>query len=151
MADPDSRPKMKRNVALLALCQATFNSSTGVVLSISALVGLSLASNASYATLPQALQWEATAAFSIPLAFMMRKLGRKTGFIVGALFGSAGALVAAIAIFQHSFALYLAAIVLFGAYTISGQTYRFAAADVAIEKWRSIAISLVIGATTMTA
>ena len=47
MADPDSRPKMKRNVALLALCQATFNSSTGVVLSISALVGLALAPNAS--------------------------------------------------------------------------------------------------------
>jgi fucose permease len=34
---------------------------------------------------------------------------------------------------------------LFGAYTISGQTYRFAAADVANEKWRSIAVSLVIG------
>ena len=145
MADPDSRPQMKRNVALLALCQAAFNSSTGVVLSISALVGLALAPNASFATLPQALQWEATAVFSIPLALIMRKFGRKPGFIVGALFGSAGALVAAMAIFQQSFALYLTAIVLFGAYTISGQTYRFAAADVATERWRSIAISLVIG------
>lgn len=145
MTDPNARPKMKRNIALLALCQATFNSSTGVVLSISALVGLALAPDASYATLPQALQWEATAAFSIPLAFVMRKFGRKAGFVVGALFGLAGALMAAIAILQGSFALYLAAIVLFGAYTISGQTYRFAAADVAIEKWRSIAISLVIG------
>ena len=57
------KPGMKKNVALLALCQALFNSSTGVVLSVSALVGLALASNKSLATLPQALQWAATAAF----------------------------------------------------------------------------------------
>jgi len=145
MADSYSSPTMKRNVALLALCQAMFNSSSGVVLSVSALVGLALAPSPSYATLPQALQWEATAAFSIPLAFIMRNLGRKTGFIIGALFGSAGAMVAASAIFQGSFLMYLTAIVLFGAFTISGQTYRFAAADVATEKWRSVAISLVIG------
>ena len=56
-----SKPGMKKNVALLAMCQALFNSSTGVVLSVSALVGLALASNKSLATLPQALQWEATA------------------------------------------------------------------------------------------
>jgi MFS family permease len=97
------------------------------------------------ATLPQALQWEATAALSIPLAFIMRRFGRKAGFIFGTLMGSMGALLAAIAIFQGSFATYLVAIVFFGAYTISGHSYRFAAADVANEKWRSIAISLVVG------
>lgn len=145
MAEPDQPLKMKRNVALLALCQAVFNTSTGVVLSVSALVGLALATNKSLATLPQALQWEATAALSIPLAFIMRRFGRKAGFIFGALMGSMGALLAAIAIFQGSFALYLVAIVFFGAYTISGHSYRFAAADVANEKWRSIAISLVVG------
>ena len=144
MADPVQPLKIKRNVALLALCQAIFNTSTGVVLSVSALVGLALASNKSLATLPQALQWEATAAFSIPLAFIMRRYGRKAGFIFGALMGSAGALLAAIAIFQGSFAMYLAAIILFGAYTISGHSYRFAAADVSDDKWRNIAISLVM-------
>lgn len=145
MADSDQPLKMKRNVALLALCQAVFNTSTGVVLSVSALVGLALATNKSLATLPQALQWEATAAFSIPVALIMRRFGRKAGFIFGALMGSAGGLLAAVAIFQGSFAMYLVAIFFFGAYTISGQSYRFAAADVANEKWRSIAISLVVG------
>jgi MFS family permease len=145
MADSDQPLKMKRNVALLSLCQAVFNTSTGVVLSVSALVGLALASNKSLATLPQALQWEATAAFAIPVAMIMRRFGRKAGFIFGALMGSVGGLLAAIAIFQGSFALYLTAIFFFGAYTISGQSYRFAAADVANEKWRSIAISLVVG------
>ena len=144
MADPDQPLNIKRNVALLALCQAIFNTSTGVVLSVSALVGLTLASNKSLATLPQALQWEATAAFSIPLAFIMRRYGRKAGFIFGALMGSAGALLAAIAIFQGSFAMYLVAIIFFGAYTISGHSYRFAAADVSDDKWRNIAISLVM-------
>ena len=79
MADPESPSKIKRNVALLALCQAVFNTSTGVVLSVSALVGLALASNKSLATLPQALQWEASAAFAIPVAFIMRRFGRKAG------------------------------------------------------------------------
>lgn len=145
MAESDQPLKMKRNVALLSLCQAIFNTSTGVVLSVSALVGLALAANKSLATLPQALQWEATAAFAIPVAMIMRRFGRKAGFIFGALMGSVGGLLAAIAIFQGSFALYLVAIFFFGAYTISGQSYRFAAADVANEKWRSIAISLVVG------
>jgi len=144
-ATETSKPGMKKNVALLAMCQALFNSSTGVVLSVSALVGLALASNKSLATLPQALQWEATAAFSIPLAMIMRRFGRRTGFIFGALMGSLGAIIAAAAIFRGSFELYLVAIIFFGAYTISGQTYRFAAADVADEKWHGIAISLVIG------
>ena len=107
------KPGMKKNVALLALCQALFNSSTGVVLSVSALVGLALASNKSLATLPQALQWEATAAFSIPLALMMRRFGRRSGFVFGAMMGSLGAIVAAIAIFQGSFELYLIAIIFF--------------------------------------
>jgi MFS family permease len=149
--EPTGKPGMKKNVALLALCQALFNSSTGVVLSVSALVGLALASDKSLATLPQALQWEATAAFSIPLAMIMRRFGRRTGFIFGALMGSAGALIAAVAIFQGSFELYLVAIIFFGAYTISGQTYRFAAADVADEKWHGIAISLVIGGGVLAA
>ena len=55
------------------------------------------------------------------------------------------------AIFQGSFELYLVAIIFFGAYTISGQTYRFAAADVADEKWHGIAISLVIGGGVLAA
>jgi MFS family permease len=151
MAEPDQPLKMKRNVALLALCQAVFNTSTGVVLSVSALVGLALATNKSLATLPQALQWEATAAFSIPVAMIMRRFGRKAGFIFGALMGSVGGLLAAVAIFQGSFAMYLVAIFFFGAYTISGQSYRFAAADVANEKWRSIAISLVVGGGVLAA
>lgn len=145
MTDPETPLKMKRNIALLAVCQAVFNTSTGVVMSVSALVGFALASNNALATLPQALQWEATAAFSIPLAFIMRRFGRKAGFIFGALMGSVGALVAAIAIFEGSFLLYLTAILFFGAYTISGHSFRFAAAEVANDKWRSIAISLVIG------
>lgn len=145
MTDPESRPDIRRNVALLALCQAVFNTSTGVVLSVSALVGLALAADKSLATLPQALQWESSAAFAVPLAFVMRRLGRKVGFIFGAFMGSIGALFAAVAIFQGSFALYLVAIFFFGAYTIAGHSYRFAAADVASDRWRSIAISLVVG------
>ena len=59
---------MKRNVFLLATCQALFNTSTGVLLAIAALVGYKLAVDKSVATLPQAIQWLSTAAFAIPVA-----------------------------------------------------------------------------------
>lgn len=138
-------PHMKSNVFLLATCQALFNTSTGVVIAISALVGYELATDKSIATLPHAIQWLSTAAFAIPVAIMMRRWGRRAGFTVSALFGAVAALVAAAAIFQHSYWIYVFATVLFGAFTSASQHYRFAAAEVASISFRSKAISLVIG------
>ena len=136
---------MKRNVFLLATCQALFNTSTGVLLAIAALVGYKLAVDKSVATLPQAIQWLSTAAFAIPVAIMMRRVGRRVGFSVSAMFGIAGALVAALAIFQHSYWLFVCATLLFGGFTAASQHYRFAAAEVSSPRFRGKAISLVIG------
>ena len=146
MSDPAAAPQhMKRNVFLLATCQALFNTSTGVLIAVAALVGYKLADDKAIATLPQALQWLSTAAFAIPVAIMMRRLGRRTGFTVSALFGIAGALVAAMSIFQHSYWLFVCATLLFGGFTAASQHYRFAAAEVSSLSFRSKAISLVIG------
>lgn len=140
-------PHMKRNVGLLATCQALFNTSTGVMLAVSALVGFKLAPESQkwLATTPHAVQWISTACFAIPVAIMMRRLGRKNAFVFSALFGIAGALVAAGSIFWQNFWVFMLATIIFGGFTAASQHYRFAAAEVASEAFRSRSISLVIG------
>ena len=147
MAQNEAPPYMKRNVGLLATCQALFNTSTGVMLAVTALVGFKLApeSHKWLATTPHAVQWIATACFAIPVAIMMRRLGRRNAFIFSALFGIAGALVAAGSLFLQDFWLFLLATVIFGGFTSASQHYRFAAAEVASDAFRSRSISLVIG------
>ena len=49
----------KKNVFLLATCQALFMTCTSGVIATSALVGLALASNSGYATVPLACQFGA--------------------------------------------------------------------------------------------
>lgn len=140
-----SQSDIKKNVLLLATCQALFSTSTGVLLSVAALVGYKLAGDKSLATLPQALQWLSTAAFAIPVAVMMRRIGRGNAFTISAFFGIAGALVAAASIFQNSFSMFMVATIIFGGFTAASQHYRFAAAEISNESFRSKAISLVIG------
>ena len=126
-----SQSDIKKNVLLLATCQALFSTSTGVLLSVAALVGYKLAGDKSLATLPQALQWLSTAAFAIPVAVMMRRIGRGNAFTISAFFGIAGALVAAASIFQNSFSMFMVATIIFGGFTAASQHYRFAAAETA--------------------
>ncbi len=140
-------PHMKRNVGLLATCQALFNTSTGVMLAVSALVGFKLAPEGHkwLATTPHAVQWVSTALFAIPVAMMMRRMGRRNAFVFSSLFGIAGAFVAAGSIFLQNFWVFMLATVIFGGFTSASQHYRFAAAEVASDVFRSRSISLVIG------
>ena len=67
-------PTEQRNVALLAGAQALFQTSSVLVMTISGLVGLRLASSKGLATLPIALMMVAAAATMIPASLM--KIGR---------------------------------------------------------------------------
>lgn len=147
MNETSHPPHMRRNVVLLAACQAFFNTFTGMILAISALVGFMLAppDYKWMATTPHALQWLSAAAFAIPMSSMMRRLGRKIAFSFSALLGIAGAIVAVIAIVQHSFWTFALATIIFGGYNAAGQSYRFAAAEISSPAFRSKAISLVVG------
>lgn len=147
MTGPAAPPHMKRNVGLLITCQALFNTATGVMLAVAALVGFMLApeGHKGLATTPHGVQWLATAAFAIPVAMLMRRVGRKAAFILCSILGSLAALVAAGAIFWHDFWIFVLATVIFGGFTAASQHYRFAAAEVASATFRSTAISLVIG------
>jgi len=134
----------RRNVVLLAACQALAMSGNAIVLTVSALTGVMLAQDDSLATLPLALQFTATMAGTFPAATLMRRAGRRVGFSVGALLGMAGAGLAVHAIMVGSFPLFALSALPIGVFNTFVQYFRFAAADTASESFKPRAISLVL-------
>lgn len=131
-------------VYLLSLCQALMMSSTALMMTISALVGLELADDKSLATLPLSAQFLGLMLTSIPASLIMGRLGRRTGFIIGSLFGITGAVIAVLSILNHQYWWFVFAAFFIGIFNGFGTYYRFAAVDVVDEKSRSRAISYVM-------
>ena len=134
----------QRNVLLLAGTQALFQTASVMVITLSGLVGLKLAADKRLATLPIAMMMVAAAATMIPASMLMRRFGRKAGFMLGTVLGCMGGLSAAGAIGLGSFWLFVFANMLIGGYQAFAQYYRFAAADAASLDFKSRAISWVI-------
>ena len=134
----------KKNVALLALCQALNNTGNSIIVTVSALAGYALAIEKSLATLPLALQFTATTLSSVPASLLMARIGRRNGFIVGALIGLVGGVVCTIGLFLQSFFLFSTGSFIIGILNGFALYYRFAAADTASESFRGKAISLVL-------
>ena len=135
---------MRRNVRLLSGCFALMTTSNVVVVSVSALVGFTLADDKALATLPAALMWIATATAAIPASFLMRRIGRRFGFMTGALLGMVGAALGCLAVTWESFPLLCLSVATIGANNGFNFYFRFAAAEVASEDYRGRAISLVM-------
>ncbi len=134
----------RRNVGLLAACQAMLFTNNATLIAINGLAGLALAPYAALATLPVTCWVLGGALGTMPASLHMKRVGRKRGLSWGTLWGVAGALVAATAIWLQSFWLLCFATLVWGVYNAYGQYYRFAAADVSSPDFRSTAISLVL-------
>ena len=134
----------RRNVLLLACCQALAMSGTSMLLTISALVGVMLAPDRTLATLPLAVQFASTTLSTIPASLFMARVGRRVGFTFGQVLGMGGAVVSTYAIWIGSFWLFLAGGVLLGVHNAFWQYYRFAAAESASEDFRARTISYVL-------
>jgi MFS family permease len=140
-----SVPREKTNVALLSANQAIFGIAMTTVLTLSGVVGSRLAPDPSLSTLPIALMQIATLFFTLPASLLMKRIGRRQGFIIGATVGGAtGGVVSAIGIFSESFAIFAMGNMLLGIFQAFAMYYRFAAVDCASESFRSKAISLVL-------
>ncbi len=135
---------MRRNVLLLACCQALAMSGTSMLLTVSALVGVMLAPSKTLATLPLAVQFTATTLSTVPASLLMARIGRRAGFTLGQTIGMIGGAVGAYAIWIGSFWLFMAGGVLLGIHNAFWQYYRFAAAESATEDFRARAISYVL-------
>ena len=135
---------MKRNVVLLSICLALMMSATSLMIATSPLIGMSLASSEAWATLPLACVFIGSLLSVFPASFLMKFVGRRVGFIVGLILGIIGACVATMAILGQNFYLFCVGSLIIGFFNGFGQFYRFAAADVATEAYRSRAISWVM-------
>ncbi len=134
----------KRNVFLLASCQALLLTNAVTLIAIGALAGYSLAENKAFATLPASSYVIGGFLGTFPASMWMRRVGRRWGFLTGGAFGLAGSTLATFAMATSSFALLCAGTMLLGVYNAFGQYYRFAAADVAPADFKAKAISYVM-------
>ncbi|MEC8205143.1 MAG: MFS transporter, partial [Pseudomonadota bacterium] len=117
---------------------------TSMVLTISALVGITLAPDPALATVPFGLQWVMTVSSTVPLSLLMRRFGRRPVFICGQLVGCCGAAIATFAIFYQNFYFFALGSAIMGIHNACWQYYRFAAADTASEAFKGRAISYVM-------
>lgn len=134
----------RKNAIILALCFALGGITTFSVMSLIANVAFSIADDKSLATLPITAFLVASMLTSIPASMLMQRVGRKAGFRVGILIGTFGCLLAAYAIYLSSFWLLSLSTFFIGIMASFQAFYRFAAADTASEKFRSVAVSWVM-------
>ncbi|WP_211098173.1 MFS transporter [Acuticoccus yangtzensis] len=135
----------RRNALVLALAQAMGGALTSITISLGGLVGVSLLGSSSYlATLAVSTMIVGTACGTIPAAMLMGRIGRRAGFMLGALIASIGGLVAFGAIMADSFPLYCVGTFCGGFSFAFVQQYRFAAAEGASDTFRPRAISYVL-------
>ena len=139
-----SRTRERINVTILAGSWALFLVAAITVMTLSGLVGDRLAPTSALATAPIAAMMLGILAATLPASLLMKRHGRRAGFVLGGLIGAAGGGVSVAGIAAGSFAVFVAGNFLLGAYQAFANYYRFAAADAASPSWRSRAISLVM-------
>jgi len=124
---------MNKNLSLLTLSQVFGFTANIITVFLSGIVGSQITSIKSLSTLPTALSVLGTAIFTIAAAKIMGKIGRRLGFIFGALVSSATCLLAVFAITQQNFILFCISHLILGLGIAFAHQYRFAAAE-SVEK-----------------
>jgi MFS family permease len=141
----------RRNVILLAASQALMLSAVVLAMTLAAILGAALAPDKGLATLPVAAMVIGTALASTPASLLMRRHGRRMGFLIGAGLGLGGSLVSAWGLFTHTFALFVLGHLLMGGYQGFANYYRFAAVEAAGTANASRAIAWVVAAGVVAA
>jgi predicted MFS family arabinose efflux permease len=133
-----------RNIFLLACCQALLLTNSAGLISMNGLVGYSLVDTKTLATLGATTYVLGSALATMPMSLWMARVGRRRGFMAGALINVLGCAIAVVALLAGSFALYCVATAVIGIYNAVGLQYRFAATEVASTADKARAISLVL-------
>jgi MFS family permease len=133
-----------RNLLLLSSGLALGSAGVGMVVLVGGIVGSRLAPSPAWSTLPAAVMVVGLAASSAPAALLMKRIGRRPGFLLGAVLAMLASGLGALAMVRESFALLCAATALIGANGAFVNQYRFAAAESADEARAGKAVSLVL-------
>lgn len=135
----------RKNATLYATCGALVGSAAPISITLGGFAGYYLlGADKSLATLPVTGFNIGAMLASIPAALLMRKIGRRYGFMSGALVGIAGCLLAVAALYMQSFWMFVGAIIVIGCSNSFAQQYRFAAADRGTKAFKPKVISIVL-------
>ena len=129
---------------LLTTCFALTGSVASMTVSVGSLVGHAIAENRALATLPLFLKLLGTMSAGLPASLLMRRVGRRNGFLVGTSLGLLGALTGSYAIRIGNFPLFCASTYTLGLMMGVNHLYRFAAVEVAGSAFKAKAVSLVM-------
>lgn len=133
-----------RNVSVLGTCQMLFGTGRGLFMVTSPAVALGIAPHPGLATLPTAMVVVGTALAAMPASMVSRKVGRKSGFLIGTVLAAISGASATAAVLVENFWLLALGGLTFGLFAGFAQLYRFAVADGISEQFRARAISLVL-------
>jgi MFS family permease len=134
----------KPQLVLLGTCWALHGISNLLLVSVIVLSGHLIADNKAFAALPVALQWTGNAIMAAPASFYMRRFGRRVGFWTAGLTICTGAALAVLAMYEGRFVWLCIGGFLIGAGNAFNWYYRFAAAEVVPDHYKSRAISFVL-------
>ncbi len=143
--------RARRNVVVLVAAQAILGAQMPMIFVVGGLAGLMIAPTPLLATLPISLIVFGSMTTAPWISAVMQRFGRRTGFLVGTLGGTAGALLSAWGLWTDNFPVFLAGSYLTGIYMSAQGFYRFAAADTASEAFRPKAISYVMAGGLLSA
>jgi len=135
---------LSRNLILLVFAQLISATGSIVFVTLGGLIGTSLSSNSAWATLPLTMIVLASALTTMPAALLMKKLGRRIGFALSSFSAVIAVLLAALALRENSFSIFLTATALFGINLAFTQQYRYAASESVDERYVPRAISFVL-------
>ncbi|MEM1386709.1 MAG: MFS transporter [Pseudomonadota bacterium] len=136
--------RAKRNVMVLVAAQAILGAQMPMIFVLAGLAGQSLTANPCFATLPISIIVLFSMLTANPMAALMQRAGRRTGFVIGTFCGAMGGAIGAVGLFQQSFALFLLGSAFSGIYFSSQGFFRFAATDTASAAFKPKAISWVM-------
>ncbi len=134
----------KGNLIILVFCQLISATGSIVVVTLGGIIGADLSSNPAWSTLPVSMMVIAVAATTIPATLLMRRIGRSKGFAIASLSSVIAVLVAAYALSESSFALFIVAAAMFGINLAFTQQYRYAAVESVPARYTARAISFVL-------
>ncbi len=141
---PETSSRVFLRLFLLATCFALTGSVASLTVAAGSLVGHAIAANKALATLPLVLKLFGTMSAGFPASLLMRRVGRRNGFLIGTSLGLIGALTGAYSILISNFPLFCTSTFTLGMMMGFNQLYRFAAVEVAGPTFKAKAVSLVM-------
>ncbi len=135
---------LQRNVLSLFIAQIFGATATNMMVLIGGILGMQMATNKHWSTAPMALLVIGAAVFALPSASIMRRFGRKQGFISAALLSLLACIIASAGIALHSFLLFCLSAFLIGVNSIFILQYRFAVIEGLAQDTIAKAVSILL-------